>query len=455
MRDKKLHIEPTPENFRRYFGNQMTGRERNAFERMLEKDPFAAEAAAGFEKLGVSELEMDLAELQRLLNKSKGGRRRWIYYSSAAAVISLLIVSTFFLRLEKPEKVSVSEQVMNEELNEKSSKGQMGFDEKKDSVSVVRREGDKGKNTEKKSEEKAKSDVQPDIELSFPEEEQVTEKDIQCMSAESVQDTKYTVKRIEEDMLAAKEEIIKPEEEKIAAPTAGSRSKASAFDTGGQVQTTTLYSSNKELPDAYYISGRVISAQDDEPLPGVNIIERSTTNGTVTDANGFFSLKISSNDKKPVLTAQFIGMDAEEVAVQPGDTTVNITMEPSLLALDEVVVVGYGSGAESDKEDEPASYYPAEPVGGRPAFNNYIEANMLFPEEPPEILKGVVILKFTVSSAGRPVDIEIIKSPGAAFSNEAIRLLENGPDWQQPKLGDEIIERRQRLRLVFKKPPGQ
>jgi len=64
----------------------------------------------------------------------------------------------------------------------------------------------------------------------------------------------------------------------------------------------------------------------------------------------------------------------------------------------------------------------------------------------------VVILKFTVSGTGRPVDIEVLKSPGQPFSDIAVRLLQNGPDWLPPTMDDLPVDTRQRLRLVFKRP---
>jgi len=74
------------------------------------------------------------------------------------------------------------------------------------------------------------------------------------------------------------------------------------------------------------------------PLPGVNIIVKGTTVGTVTDSNGTFSIAATEND---VLIVSFIGFKAKEVAVG-AQTRIDVSMESDVATLQEVVVVGYG-----------------------------------------------------------------------------------------------------------------
>jgi TonB-linked SusC/RagA family outer membrane protein len=87
------------------------------------------------------------------------------------------------------------------------------------------------------------------------------------------------------------------------------------------------------------VSGKVTD-QAGAPLPGVSIVVKGTTIGTVTDVNGNFSLaKVGSES---VLLFSFVGMKNEEIAV--GNKTVfNITMTEQSIGLEEVVAVGYGT----------------------------------------------------------------------------------------------------------------
>lgn len=69
------------------------------------------------------------------------------------------------------------------------------------------------------------------------------------------------------------------------------------------------------------------------------ILEKGTTNGTVTDIDGNFSLDVSAN---AVLDVSYIGMQSQEIPVK-GKTTFRIVLQEGNIGLDEVVVVGYGT----------------------------------------------------------------------------------------------------------------
>ncbi len=87
------------------------------------------------------------------------------------------------------------------------------------------------------------------------------------------------------------------------------------------------------------VSGVVKSSPEDEPLPGVNVIIKGTTHGTVTDVNGSYSIDVPGSDA--VLIFSFVGYIQEEIQV--GDqSVVDIALMPDVTALEEIVVVGYG-----------------------------------------------------------------------------------------------------------------
>lgn len=81
------------------------------------------------------------------------------------------------------------------------------------------------------------------------------------------------------------------------------------------------------------------------PLPGANIIEKGTTNGTQTDFDGNYSINV--NDGSVVLVFSYIGFSTKEVAVN-GQSSINVTLDENASALDEIVVVGYGTQKKSD-----------------------------------------------------------------------------------------------------------
>jgi len=85
------------------------------------------------------------------------------------------------------------------------------------------------------------------------------------------------------------------------------------------------------------VTGTVTDASDGSLLPGVTVVVKGTTNGTVTNVDGQFQLMSNQGD---VLVFSFIGMVPQEVTIT--SETINIALEEDATDLDEVVVVGYG-----------------------------------------------------------------------------------------------------------------
>lgn len=92
------------------------------------------------------------------------------------------------------------------------------------------------------------------------------------------------------------------------------------------------------------VTGKVTSSDDGSGLPGVSIVEKGTSNGTVTDADGAYSLSVSGD---AVLVFSFVGYASQEVAVA-GRTQIEIILESDITALSEVVIVGYGQQEKKD-----------------------------------------------------------------------------------------------------------
>ncbi|UGU17216.1 TonB-dependent receptor [Sinomicrobium kalidii] len=86
------------------------------------------------------------------------------------------------------------------------------------------------------------------------------------------------------------------------------------------------------------IQGMITDVQG-QPLPGVNVTEKGTVNGVVTDFDGNYTIEVGSRDA--VLIFSYIGMKTREVTV--GDqANINVQLENDIQSLDEVVLVGYG-----------------------------------------------------------------------------------------------------------------
>ncbi|WP_417362932.1 SusC/RagA family TonB-linked outer membrane protein [Galbibacter sp.] len=93
------------------------------------------------------------------------------------------------------------------------------------------------------------------------------------------------------------------------------------------------------------ISGTIVDEQTNTPLPGVNVLENGTNNGTTTDFDGNFNLQVSSSDA--ILEITYIGFKSQEINLN-GRSTLQIVLEIDTQSLEEVVVIGYGTQKKSD-----------------------------------------------------------------------------------------------------------
>lgn len=113
------------------------------------------------------------------------------------------------------------------------------------------------------------------------------------------------------------------------------------------------------------VSGKVVDTSD-EPLVGVSVMVKGTSNGCQTDVDGKFTLKIPA--KSTVLKFSYIGFDEHSVTVSPNQTHVDVVMKENSVMLEETVVIGYGTQKKVNLTGAVASL-DGEKLEGRPATN--------------------------------------------------------------------------------------
>ena len=92
------------------------------------------------------------------------------------------------------------------------------------------------------------------------------------------------------------------------------------------------------------VSGKVTDSSG-ASLPGVSVVVKGTTNGTITDGNGNYS--ISNVPENAIVQFSFVGMKGQEMAVG-GKSTINVSMEEDAIGIEEVVAIGYGVQKKRD-----------------------------------------------------------------------------------------------------------
>lgn len=112
------------------------------------------------------------------------------------------------------------------------------------------------------------------------------------------------------------------------------------------------------------VKGKVIGS-DGYGIAGVNVIEKGTTNGVITDVEGRYVLNLTTEN--PVIAFSFIGYVSQELSVG-NKTVVDIVLKEDVKALEEVVVVGYGTQKKKDLTGAIASVN-SEDLGKTPALS--------------------------------------------------------------------------------------
>ena len=92
------------------------------------------------------------------------------------------------------------------------------------------------------------------------------------------------------------------------------------------------------------VTGKVKDAADGSSIPGVTIMVKGTTTGTVTDIDGKYSIKVKTG---AILAFSFMGYQTQEIPVA-GKQVIDVTLAASVTSLNEVVVIGYGSVRKKD-----------------------------------------------------------------------------------------------------------
>ena len=192
------------------------------------------------------------------------------------------------------------------------------------------------------------------------------------------------------------------------------------------------------------VEGTIIDGNTGKGIIGASIIERGSTNGTISDENGHFTLRTTENS---VIVISFIGKQtytfiASEMGIKELKNN-PIKLKDDVQNMDEIVVVGYEPAEQPKKEEkvqqkagneeevfivvEQMPEYP----GGMAECLKYIARNIKYPTLAQEAkIEGRVIVRFVVGTDGYTSNFEILHSVCPALDAEAIRVLAQMPKWK-------------------------
>ncbi|NLR93493.1 SusC/RagA family TonB-linked outer membrane protein [Flammeovirga agarivorans] len=176
------------------------------------------------------------------------------------------------------------------------------------------------------------------------------------------------------------------------------------------------------------ISGRITSAEDKLPLPGVNVRIKGTTQGTVSNFDGDYSLLVEEGE---TVEFSFIGMVPQEIVVTT-QSKINVSLEVDVQVLDEVVKIGYGE--QKKKEVSGAVAHVKSD-----AFEAYVSG------DASQALQGQ-IAGVNVTTSGSPGADAVVQIRGVstvsdvAGATEPLYVVDGIPQNENPRLAPSEIE---------------
>ncbi|MDF9796431.1 TonB-linked SusC/RagA family outer membrane protein [Catalinimonas alkaloidigena] len=220
-------------------------------------------------------------------------------------------------------------------------------------------------------------------------------------------------KKLEKGYYVIQEESLQNGIKKIESNPSSPESKG-ADDSADGVASPSLFSSlgsvvQKQLEKS--ISGTVTDIENDEPLPGTNVVVKGTTIGTVTDIDGNYRLSVP--DDASILVFSSVGYTSEEIEIG-NQTVINVSMSSDIQSLSEVVVIGYGAVEKKDVTGAIASV----------ESKDIVRAN---PVQAAKAIQGQVAGVNVTRANGRPgagYNINIRGLNSINFSNEPLVVID-------------------------------
>ncbi|MBN2807100.1 MAG: TonB family protein [Prolixibacteraceae bacterium] len=333
----------------RYRNNKMTDQERYQFERVLERDPFLAEALEGFEAFKSADIEKDLNAIDLISGKKRihlRFGRNFLYV--AAASVALLVVGLLFFQQRAANQL-------------------------------------------------ARSQSKP-VETSIP----LIDSALMVRQADTIGLTDSV-----SDMFAQKAESLTKDQ---------SIDQTALKETTNKKRLTEQLASKADTPR---------SVKKPTAMPRV-VMSSLTVDNIGETTPGLVETQSNESVQPAAFTEKQVDEEKE------------ISQTPENGSMPETL---YRKGVNAQ----------AQPLGGFDLFKQYIEREQVYPESVDGGSRETLKVSFTVTTTGQLKNFNIEKAPGNAdFSNEAIRLLQNGPKWA-PAVKDGIpVESQTTYRIVFR-----
>ncbi|UYQ93005.1 carboxypeptidase-like regulatory domain-containing protein [Chitinophaga horti] len=474
MTERGKHITPTAELIRQYLEGTLDDRTMHALEKQALDDPFLADALDGFATepaaLAPGHVEDLHARLEhRVIRPAAAKVRRINYYWAAAAVFLVLFSGGLYWMMQPTQKAALvaTQRHVQDSVNPVSNTVAPPAAES-EALPPVAATQDKVKVEEWAAYDKSSPGNEDQVvaksEAGTPSSNAAPAPVTPPAKLENIEEPKAASARKKEaaaeivlaqrNALASMQAKQEVDSLRIASAALSARQLRDSQATvavmlegkmAGVTLSETAVNKNKRV-----IKGRV-SDLGDNPLPGVTIFQKDTRNAVSTDNKGQFEIELDSTHAAD-LAFNYIGYEQRGLRLRPNENEVSVTMFENKAALNDVVIVGYGT--QKKKASVPIN--PPRPKDGYMQYDDYLSSNTKYTQHMS--LAGVndsVEVSFDVFRDGSlgnfkiEKGLDLAREVDKAAREEAIRVIKEGPKWAPAS-----NNKKTRVKVFVKFKPG-
>ncbi|MDX1476649.1 MAG: TonB family protein [Saprospiraceae bacterium] len=389
-------------------------------------DPFLADAIEGLRDLPARQRQQHLAAIAQRLQpvERKSPRRALLVRVSAAAGVFLIVATSWFVWQDRRDNDQLTALTRQEDTAGESS-SQMTMDTFDTSFFMA--ETDLHHTTPSDLLNQETSAAQTTNTTSHTPPMTAKESPALILDGVAVAETETTPAGETDATGRLRQAAEEQAEGETAQPSAAARQQ-----TLTEADRATVPA---EMPRAQAQITGIVQDERGDPLIGAMVQIKGTPHNAVSDYAGNFRLEVPTAElyyeaAPKTLVVSHVGFESLEAPAGWGDSLV-LQLNTAEMSMEEVVT-GYRSSAKSKQsgDESTAARALARPVGGERRYQRYLRQNLRIPEEARQSgIHGTVELEFTILENGRPGDIRVVRSLGYGCDEEAIRLVEEGPDW--------------------------
>ena len=390
-------------DFKAYIKGKRKGKEAHNIERAAGHDPFLRDAIDGFDAVeGDHFASIEFLEKQvEALSKPRTRRFQPLFwYSSAATILLLLALWVFYPTTEKTDYLADENNTsINSDIEVSTN------DSVENSVNTQKIETLTNDKPAKQIAQSKNRNIPYESDLAVAKPV-VAEKKSDALPDE-IDNGKLVIPENTVDAVAQRTDVF------------GMRTMSASKNAVGMAQ----------IADDNKLRGRVID-ENGEPIIGATITFKDTYKSVLTDINGNFVIDVPKNNNRP-LVLSYIGYETKEVAVN--EPTIEVKMHADQLALNEVVVVGYGSQKRTSRVgsvarvDNEVRKTPSEPIFGEKEFLRFYE--VLRTKSICNTRKESLTARFYIDENGNATELQIEKASCDAMAEEFRRIVAQSPAW--------------------------